>query len=191
MRAAPLLVTLALLAAAAFASQTPVLADVSGVQRPIDCHASKATFSVRHVFVERVSGTVPILSGALTLRPGSLIPLDAAAVLDPAHVDTGDGDRDASLESPDFFDAHRFPTWTFTSTRVVPESDAAFGIDGILTVHGVAQSEHLEVTVRHDGARLAYHAVGRIDRHAFGMAVTRLDPAIGGTVDVVLDLVVR
>jgi polyisoprenoid-binding protein YceI len=167
---------------------TPALAD-STVQRAIDARASRATFSVQHVFVERVSGTVPILSGSATFQAGSAIPRSASAVLDATKIDTGDADRDGSLESPDFFDARRFPTWTFSSTRVTPLGPEAFGMDGLLTVHGVTQSAHLDVTLRRDPAHVTYHAVAHIDRHAFGMAVTRLDPAIGGVVDVVLDLI--
>ena len=93
---------------------------------------------------------------------------------------TGDDDRDGSLQSPDFFDTKKFPTWTFASTAISPQSEAAFGMDGTLTMHGVSQPEHLDVTVT-GGAEPVYHAIGHIDRHAFGMAVTRLDPAIGGT----------
>ena len=35
-----------------------------------------------------------------------------------ASVDTGAPDRDAHLKGPDFFDAERYPTITFRSTRV-------------------------------------------------------------------------
>jgi len=53
-----------------------------------------------------------------------------------------------------------------------------FGVDGMLTVHGVAAPEHLDVTVRGDAAHRTYHAVGHIERRAFHMSVTRLDPVI-------------
>src|SRR5580704_1313971 len=92
-----------------------------GAQRAIDAAKSRAQFSIAHIFVERVIGTVPILSGTLALPPGSTIPSSLTAVLDPAHFDTGEPDRDASLESADYFDVKKFPTWTFTSTRVLPQ----------------------------------------------------------------------
>jgi len=172
------------------AQSTAAYAD-STVQRTIDVRSSKASFSVQHVFVERVGGTVPILSGSLILPAGSQIPLQASASLDATKIDTGDPDRDGSLESPDFFDAGKFPIWTFTSTKVMSTGPDTFAMDGLLSVHGVTQAEHLSVTVVRDAARLRYHAVAQIDRHAFGMAITRLDPAIGSTVEVVLDLVLR
>jgi len=152
---------------------------------------SKAAFSVQHIFVERVTGTLPILSGVVSRSGSSIIPESATAVLDATKLETGDPDRDASLQSADFFDTKKYPTWTFASTKITPQGPAAFGMDGTLTIHGVGQPEHLDVVVRGDAAHPTYHAVGRIDRHAFGMPLTRLDPTIGATVDVTLDIVLR
>ena len=49
----------------------------------------------------------------------------------------------------------------------------------------------MNVTIGGTGANPVYHGTTQIDRHAFGMAVTRLDPTIGGTVDVTLDVALR
>jgi polyisoprenoid-binding protein YceI len=154
----------------------------------IDSSTSKATFCVSHIWVERVCGTVPIESGTVTLAPGSLVPSSVTAALDATKIATGEPDRDASLRSPDFFDTQRFPRWTFTSTKIVPRADNAFEVDGELTIHGVTRPEKLDVSVSGDAPHQRYHATGEIDRHAFGMSVTRLDPTIGGTVDVTLDV---
>ena len=134
---------------------------------------------------------MPIRSGSVVLKPGSPIPVSADAVLDAGHLATDDPDRDASLKSPDFFDTPRFPTWTFASTKVVPHADGSFEMDGNLTIHGVTQPERLAVTVTGGAANPSYHATARIDRHAFGMATTRLDPAIGATADVTLDVTLK
>ncbi len=92
------------------------------------------------------------------------------------------------MRSSDWFDTRRFPTWTFTSTKITPRGSAAFGMDGALTIHGVTQSEHLDVTIGGTPANPTYRATGEIDRHAFGMRVTILDPAIGNPVYVTLDV---
>jgi polyisoprenoid-binding protein YceI len=93
--------------------------------------------------------------------------------------------------SPDFFNVKAFPTWTFTSTKITPVSATAFGVDGTFTLHGVTAPEHLDVTVQGDAAHPIYHAIGHIDRQAFHMSVTRLDPVIGKIVDVTLDIVLK
>jgi len=182
MRAARVLLALAMTASAALPAQAQTTA------RAIDAIRSKALLSVAHVYVERVTGSIPIASGKVVLPEGSAIPLSVTAVLDPSAIKTGDDDRDAALVGPDWFDVKRFPTWTFTSTKIVASSPTAFTMDGLLTVHGVTRSEHLDVTVAGTFARPVYNATGKIDRHAFGMTVTRLDPVIGNPVDVTLDV---
>ena len=167
-----------------------LLAAASG-PREIDAAKSRAQFSVAHIWVERVTGTVPILGGSVTLLPGSVIPQSATAVLDATRITTGEPDRDRSLESPDFFDAAMFPRWTFASTRIVPNGPASFEMDGDLTIHGVTQAERLDVTASGDPLHPEYRAKAQIDRHAFGMLRTRLDPTIGSTVDITLDILLE
>lgn len=169
------LVALALLA---FVHATPA--------REIDAASSTAEFSISHIWVENVTGRVPILRGAVVLAAGSTIPASVTAELDATRIATGEPDRDAALRSPDFFDTRRFPTWTFRSTRIVPQGAGAFEMFGDLTLHGVTQPERVDVTVSGDAANPIYRASAQIDRHAFGMAVTTLDPAIGGTAQVTL-----
>lgn len=167
------------------------LAAASGPTRSIDASRSHAAFAVSHIWVEHVTGTVPILSGSVTLAAGATIPTAATAVLDATRIETGEPDRDRSLESPDFFDAAKFPHWTFASTKVIPRGANAFEIDGDLTIHGVSQPAKLDVTLSGTPAQPTYHATAQIDRHAFGMSVTRLDPTIGATVAVTLDIVLQ
>lgn len=162
-----------------------------GDARSIDVTKSKAQFSISHIFVSKVTGTVPIVSGDVDLSGDSPIPSSVTAVLDAGRVDSGDPDRDKSLESPDYFDAEKFPTWTFVSTKIVATGPATFGMDGTLTIHGVAQPEHLDVTVSGDALHPLYRAVGHIDRHAFGMKGARLDPVIGKTADVTLTVALK
>ncbi len=159
--------------------------------REIDPSASKATFTVQHVFVEHVTGTVPIASGTVVLPQDSSIPQSVSAVLNPSKIKTGEDDRDGVLQTVDWFDVKQYPTWTFTSTKISPSGSNAFAMDGLLTIHGVTRSEHLDVTVTGAPGHPVYHATGTIDRHAFGMATTRLDPAIGNPVGVTLDVTLK
>jgi polyisoprenoid-binding protein YceI len=162
------------------------------VTRQIDPAESKVAFSVPHVFVERVTGTVPVVSGNVVLPPNSLVPTHVTAVLDPTKMKTGEDDRDGVLQTSDWFDTAKYPTWTFASTKVSPSGKGtAFAIDGVLTIHGVSRLEHLTVTVAGTPTRPMYQALGQIDRHAFGMNVTRLDPAIGNPVDITLDIALK
>ncbi len=168
-----------------------LLLGITPAPRSIDAAKSSAHFSVQHIWVEHVTGTVPILRGTVTLAPGSPVPESATAVLDATRITTDEPDRDRSLESSDFFDAAKYPQWTFTSTKIIPTAANAFEMDGDLTMHGVTQPERLTVVVSGTGADPSYHAVAHVERHAFGMTRTRLDPTIGDTVDIALDIVLK
>jgi len=157
------------------------------VTHDIDVANSTARFSVAHVWVERVTGTVPIQSGTVTLEPGSTTPSSVRAVLDATKIVTDEPDRNAALESPDFFDAAAYPTWTFVSTKITPDAHG-FVMDGLLTMHGVTQPQELVVVASGDPEHPVYHATGQVNRHLFGMRRTRLDPVIGEMVDVTLDI---
>jgi polyisoprenoid-binding protein YceI len=183
MRSSPLDIKLA----AAFAVAV-TLGAASPAVRQIDIARSSATFSVAHVWVENVTGTVPIVRGTVTLESDATIPEAASAVLDATRIKTDEPDRDRALVSPDFFDTAKFPHWTFTSTKIVPNGSGGFAMDGDLTMHGQTQLEVFSVTVSGTAAHPRYHAVGRVDRHAFGMTRTRLDPTIGSVVTVTLDI---
>lgn len=174
----------ALVLAAALMAQTPAA-------RSIDVAQSSAKFTISHLWVEHVSGTVPILRGQVTMGSDGLIPTRVSAVVDASQIDTNEPDRDRDLRSNNFFETGKYPTWTFTSTRIVPQSSTAFEMEGDLTIHGVTRPEHLRVTVTGTPAHPAYHAATKIDRRAFGMAVTRLDSTIGETADVTLDIVLK
>jgi polyisoprenoid-binding protein YceI len=157
----------------------------------VDAAHSTATFSVQHIYVERVTGTVPIVSGDVTLDPKTLVPASVTATLDATKLHTDDPDRDAALQGPDWFDTKRFPQWTFTSASVQPDGPSSYTIDGTLTMHGVSRPQRLQVTIDGTPERPEYRAVAHVDRHAFGMSTTRLDPVIGNPVDVALDVVLK
>jgi polyisoprenoid-binding protein YceI len=161
---------------------------ILGAFLTIDPAKSHAEFSVAHVFVEQVTGTVPIVSGTIDIPAGAVVPAHVSAVLDPSGFKTDEPDRDAALKGPDWFDVTHFPTWTFESTTILA-APGGFLMDGKLTMHGVSQVEHLMVRIGGDAAHPTYHATCNIDRHAFGMKRVPLDPVIGNTVDVTLDIV--
>jgi polyisoprenoid-binding protein YceI len=59
-----------------------------------------------------------------------------------ASINTRNDQRDAHLKSPDFFDAAKFPTITFVSTKFTPMT-----ITGRLTMKGVTKEVMIPVTI--------------------------------------------
>jgi len=149
---------------------------------------SHATFDVTHLFVQHVTGAVPITRGRVTFGPASaVVPTGVEATLDPAHVATGDADRDDDLHGPDWFDVARYPTWTFASTQIRP-TPPGFAMNGTLTIHGVARPVTLDVVIVRASPHPRYRVTGKLDRHAFGMHVTPFDGTIGNDITLVLDV---
>ena len=70
------------------------------------------------------------------------------------------------LRSPDFFDAEKFPTITFNSTKVEAAGDNKLRVSGDLTVHGVTKPAVLDVTIN----KLGVHPLGK--RAAAGFSAT-------------------
>ncbi|MDE2483439.1 MAG: YceI family protein [bacterium] len=167
-----------------------LLAFALGVILAIDPVHSHANFSVEHIFVGHVTGTVPIVSGSIERPDDARIPVRVVAVLDARAIETGEPDRDNALRGPDWFETASYPTWRFTSSAIAPTA-TGFTMEGALTIHGVTQPVHLDVAVSGDAAHPRYRASCTVDRHAFGMKRVPLDPTIGSTVDVTLDIATK
>lgn len=77
-------------------------------------------------------------------------------------------DFNEHLRSADFFDAEKYPTITFASTKVEAAGDNKLRVLGDLTVHGVTRPVVLDVTIN----KLADHPMAKPKRAAAGFAAT-------------------
>src|SRR3712207_2434487 len=84
----------------------------------IDTTHSGIHFSIRHMVVAKVRGAFKGFSGTVQYDAQNPANSSVSVSIDAASIDTGVGQRDAHLKSPDFFDVAKFPALTFQSTRV-------------------------------------------------------------------------
>ncbi len=144
----------------------------------LDPAHSSVEFSVKHMMMTTVRGRFKEISATLTADEehpeGCCVEVEIAA----ASVDTGAPDRDAHLRGPDFFDAERYPTITFRSTRVEGASardGASFRVVGDLTIRDVTREVVLDATYEGrgrdpwGGERSAFSATTKINRQEFGL----------------------
>jgi polyisoprenoid-binding protein YceI len=142
----------------------------------IDPAHSAADFKVKHMMISNVKGSFSGLSGKLTEHASDSTLSSIEASIPVASISTGDPQRDGHLKSADFFDAEKYPTLDFKSTRVKREGDA-YEVTGDLTIHGVTRP----VTFAVDGpsapgkdpwgnTRIGLSATAKINRKDFGLA---------------------
>lgn len=162
----------------------------------IDAAHTVVSFAVRHL-MSMVRGRFSEVSGQIVTGPdpyGSAV----TAVIAVASVSTGAEMRDDHLRTVDFLDVERFPTMTFTSTRL-RRADGGWLLSGELTIRDVTRPLDLQVEfLGTDPAglqgetRIGFSATGTIRRSDFG--VTFGLPADGARivvadkVDIVLDV---
>ena len=91
------------------------------------------------------------------------------------NVDTGNGNRDNHLRSPDFFNAQQFRTISFKSTSVAKTEDKKYEVTGQLSLHGVEKEIKvvLEETGRGEArgrSMIGFEGKFTIKRSDFGMS---------------------
>jgi polyisoprenoid-binding protein YceI len=164
----------------------------------IDTTHSGIHFSVRHMVVAKVRGAFKAFSGTVQLDEQSPAASSVSVRIDAASIDTGVGQRDAHLKSPDFFDVARFPTLSFESTRVEKASGNTLKVTGHLTIRDITREVVLEVEQLGVGkdpwgqTRAAFEAKTSVDRRDFGLTWNQALEAggvlVGEKVEITLEI---
>ena len=129
--------------AIALAIALPVLANADTWH--IDPAHTNVEFTVRHMMISNVKGQFQKTSGTITVNGNDPTSAKIDATIDAASIDTRVEKRDTHLKSPDFLDVAKYPTITFTSTKVEADGPNKWKVTGDLTLHGVTKPVVLEV----------------------------------------------
>lgn len=137
---------------------------------------SVAEFKVRHMMISNVKGQFTGISGVLNFDEADIANSRVEATIAAASINTRDPQRDAHLQSADFFDVEKFPALSFVSTRVRPTGDGELKVEGDLTIHGVTRKVTFDVEgptpATKDpwgNTRLGLSATAKINRKDFGL----------------------
>ena len=163
----------------------------------IDPNHTSAQFSVRHMMVSTVRGTLGKVTGTIEYDGQSPQSITADVTIDVAGLNTNVEGRDKDLRSDNFFDVAKYPTVTFKSTRVEGVTAGHFRLVGDLTVHGVTKEVALEVDgpspplKQGPNLRVGASATTKLNRRDFGLQYNRMieaAPIVGDDVQVTIDL---
>ncbi len=106
----------------------------------IDPDHSVASFSVGHMMVTRVRGTITGITGTILFDPDAVERSSVEASMPISGLTTGNRKRDEHLFSADFFDAAQFPSISFRSTKVEKTASNQAKVTGQLTIHGITKT---------------------------------------------------
>lgn len=105
----------------------------------IDNSHSFANFTIRHV-VSKASGTFPDVTGRIVIDREDLSKSSVEAKINVMSINTAHAKRDEHLrEKPEYLEAAKYGTMTFTSTRVEATGKDSGVLHGKLTLHGVTR----------------------------------------------------
>jgi polyisoprenoid-binding protein YceI len=169
MRAMKYLVLAGLLGAAVSAQAAPVT-------YKLDPTHTDVIFAWNHLGFSNPSGYAALDSGTVVFDEKNPAKSTVEVSLPISGFDTHVGKLNEEFQSAQFFDAGKFPTATFKSTKVQALGGNKFKITGDLTVHGVTKplvlTAHLNKVGIHPMAKvqaIGFDATGMLKRSDFGV----------------------
>ena len=163
---------LILSAAVAVLSSSPALA----ADYVLDSSHSTAQFSVKHMMVSTVRGQFDKVSGTVSFDDKDPTKAKIDVAIEAKSINTREPKRDDHLRSPDFFDVAKYPTLTFTSTKVEKAEGGKFKVTGNLTMRGITKpvvltSDAPTAAVKNPwgGEVRGIYATGKLNRKDWGL----------------------
>jgi polyisoprenoid-binding protein YceI len=164
----------------------------------IDAGHTSAQFSVKHLLVSTVRGTLGKVTGTIDYDGKNVQSVKADVSIDVAAIATGNESRDRDLRGEGFFEVTKYPAMTFKSKRVEPAGQGRFRLVGDLTMHGVTR----EVTLAVDGPspilkqangseKIGASATATINRRDFNLQYNRMveaAPVVSDEVQIQIDI---
>ena len=163
----------------------PALAAAEPVTYKVDADHSGVSFTIRH-FVSNVPGRFRDFDGVIKYDKQNPAASSVEFTVKAPSIDTGNNDRDEHLRGPDFFDVQKFPTLTFTSTKVAAKDADTLDVTGNLTMHGVTKQITIPVEVlgtvkTPNGEKAGFESSFTVNRKDYGIVWNRVLDA-GGSV---------
>lgn len=166
-------------------------AEVQAGTYTVDPNHTQIGFTLSHFGFSNYSGRLAGVAGTLTLAGADHAASKIAVSVPTTAFSTTNTQLDDELKGADWFDAKKFPTISFTSTKVTPTGTDSATIEGDLTMHGVTKPITLTAHFIGTGANpitkkvtVGFDATGTVKRGEFG--VTKYLPMVGD--DVALSL---
>ncbi len=107
---------------------------------------SRLGFVVKHTMISEIDGRFADFNATVVTSKPDYTDAKITLTAKVASISTDVEARDNHLKSADFFDAEKYPTLTFKSTKLVKVNANKGIVYGNLTFHGVTKPVKLDVT---------------------------------------------
>jgi polyisoprenoid-binding protein YceI len=179
----------------ALAFLLPSLAAADPAVYKVDVDHSGVNFKIRH-FVSSVSGRFRDFNGVIKYDRQNPAASSVEFTIRASSIDTASNDRDEDLRSKNFFEVAKYPTLTFTSSRVVAKDANTLEVTGNLTMHGVSREitfpvELLGTVSAPGGEKAGFEAAFTVNRKEFGISWNNIldsGPVLGDEVRVSIEI---
>jgi polyisoprenoid-binding protein YceI len=141
----------------------------------IDTMHSEIGFKVKHLMFSNVRGAFKEFDASIYTTVEDFNTAEIDLWINPASIDTGNGQRDAHLKSADFFDAENFKEINFTGNTFEKDADGNFNLYGDLTIKGF--KKQIKLNVEFSGVmkdpwgneKAIFNINGKINRKDWGL----------------------
>src|SRR6202043_985353 len=136
---------------------------------------TQVEFSAKHLGMMTVRGHFAELTATGDLHPEKPERSTVNVTINTASIRTHNEQRDNDLRASNFLEVDKFPTITFTSTKIETKSPDKGTLTGDLTIKGITHPVTLNVVKYGEftdpmmGHRIGYAAETKINRQDFGM----------------------
>ncbi|MDB5252203.1 MAG: YceI family protein [Flaviaesturariibacter sp.] len=155
---------------------------------------SRLGFSVTHLGISDISGEFRNFDVTVSSSKADFSDAKFELTADVASINTSVDMRDKHLQSPDFFDAAKFPTLTFKSTALKPAGKNKYKVTGNLTLHGVTRPVTMDLVYRgtisnpmSKAPTAGFQVTGTIKRSEFGIGAGFPAPMLSDDVRIKAD----
>ncbi|MFC3901435.1 Polyisoprenoid-binding protein YceI [Acinetobacter marinus] len=156
---------------------TSVASYAATVDYKIDPTHTATVFTWNHFGFSTPSGNFSDVEGVIKVDEKNPEKSSVNVTIPLESINTNVGKLDEHLLGADWFDAKKYPTITFKSTKVETRDSKNFKITGDLTVKGVTKPVVLDAVLNKKGAHpmtkldtVGFNATTSFDRSAFGIA---------------------
>ncbi|MDP4271309.1 MAG: YceI family protein [Bacteroidota bacterium] len=154
----------------------------------LDKYHSRLAFSVKHMGISSVDGNFKSFDVTVTSSKADLTDAKVEMVAQVNSINTEIDKRDQHLQSPDFFDAAKYPTLTFKSTSFKKVKGNVYKLSGFLTMKGVTKP--IAFTVVHAAVKSpmdnkihhGFAITGTLNRQDYNVGTSAFAAVVGNQV---------